>query len=114
FDSVTKYGLQLALMLPTLLAAERIAIRADLRWGKAKDPVTFHLERRGASTPDEPARLPDEVAALVEQFQAPRSGWTARPADTVFDLPGVGICVPDLRFDHTTGARVFLEVLGYW
>jgi len=114
FDSVTKYGLQLALMLPTLLAAERIAIQAQLRWGKSKAPVTFNLERRGAPGSDEPARLPDEVAALVEQFQTPREGWTVQPADAIFDLPGVGLCVPDLRFEHASGARIFLEVLGYW
>ena len=114
FDSVTKYGLQLALMLPTLLAAERIAIQADLRWGKAKAPVSFNLERKSAPAGDEPARLPDEVATVLDQFQAPRDGWTARPADAVFDLPGVGICIPDLCFTHTSGLRVFLEVLGYW
>jgi predicted nuclease of restriction endonuclease-like RecB superfamily len=114
FDSVTKYGLQLALMLPTLLAAERIAIQADLRWGKAKAPVTFSLERKGTAPSDDPARLPDEVAALLEQFQAARDGWTARSADSVFDLPGVGICVPDLCFTHSSGAQIFLEVLGYW
>jgi len=114
FDSVTKYGLQLALMLPTLLAAERIAIKADLRWGKAKAPVTFSLERKGTPASDDPARLPDEVATVLEHFQTPRDGWTARPADSVFDLPGVGICVPDLCFTHPSGAPIFLEVLGYW
>lgn len=115
FDSVTKYGLQLALMLPTLLAADRIAIQADLRWGKAKTPVRFDLEHRGApGGPDEPARLPDEVSALLESFQSPRGGWTAQPADAVFDLPGVGLSVPDLRFTHKSGSQIFLEVLGYW
>ena len=30
-------------------------------------------------------------------------------------MPGVGLCVPDLVFDHaTTGERVYLEVLGFW
>ena len=141
FDSVTKYGLQLALMLPSLLAADRLALQAQLRWGKARAPVTFNFERKGTaerkgerkgtaerkgelerqgSTPDPVApaddqvRLPDEVAALLESFQSPRDGWTAQPADAVLDLPGVGLCVPDIRFTHASGAHVFLEVLGYW
>ena len=120
FDSVTKYGLQLALMLPALLAADRIAIQAQLRWGKARSPVTFNFERKadldrnGSTASDDPARLPDEVAALLDSFQSARDGWTAQPADTVLDLPGVGLCVPDLRFSHQSGAHVFLEVLGYW
>jgi predicted nuclease of restriction endonuclease-like RecB superfamily len=115
FDSVTKYGLQLALMLPSLLGADRIAIQADLRWGKSKSPVKFNLERKGSpSDRADAAHPPEEVAALLEAFQTPRDGWTAQPADTVLDLPGVGLCVPDVRFTHTSGTHIFLEVLGYW
>jgi predicted nuclease of restriction endonuclease-like RecB superfamily len=115
FDSVTKYGLQLALMLPTLLAAERIAIQADLRWGKARTPVKFNLERKGSgAVAAEAVHPPDEVQGLLDTFQTARDGWTAQPADTVLDLPGVGLCVPDVRFTHDSGAAIFLEVLGYW
>jgi predicted nuclease of restriction endonuclease-like RecB superfamily len=115
FESVTKYGLQLALMLPALLAADRLVLQADLRWGKARAPVRFSLEHRGADSADaDPVRLPDEVAALLEAFADGRDGWSAQPADAVLDLPGVGLCVPDLRFSHRSGARIFLEVLGYW
>jgi predicted nuclease of restriction endonuclease-like RecB superfamily len=115
FESVTKYGLQLALMLPALLAADSLALQADLRWGKARAPVSFKLEHRGDPSRDgEPVRLPDEVSGLLEAFGDGRDGWSARPADTVLDLPGVGLCVPDLRFTHRSGVSVFLEVLGYW
>ena len=58
--------------------------------------------------------MPYEVGALLDAFAAGREGWTAQPADSVLDLPGVGLCIPDLRFTHRTGASVFLEVLGYW
>jgi uncharacterized protein len=115
FDSVTKYGLQLALMLPSLLGADRIAIQADLRWGKARAPVRFSLERKGTPTGgSEPVHHPDEVQGLLDTFQSARDGWTAQPADTVLDLPGVGLCVPDVRFTHVSGTAIFLEVLGYW
>lgn len=115
FESVTKYGLQLALILPALLQADRLRLQADIRWGKARDPCHFALERqRQRGTAAEPARLPDEVAALLSQFESGRGGWRAEPADKVIDLPGVGLCVPDLRFSHDAGAEVFLEVLGYW
>lgn len=115
FDSVTKYGLQLAMMLPSLLAADRVAIQADLRWGKARTPVKFNLERNGSgSDTADAAHHPDEVQGLLDSFQKARDGWTAQPAETVLDLPGVGLCVPDVRFTHESGAAVFLEVLGYW
>jgi uncharacterized protein len=115
FESVTKYGLQLAMMLPALLAADRLSLEADLRWGKAKTPLKFSLEQKKAEArDDERARLPDEVEALLEAFAEQREGWRAAPADKVLDLPGVGLCVPDLCFTHQSGASVFLEVLGYW
>jgi uncharacterized protein len=115
FDSVTKYGLQLALMLPALLGADRIALQADLRWGKSRTPVKFSLERRGTALEGaDPTHLPEEVAALLQTFHSARDGWTAQPADAVLDLPGVGLCIPDVRFTHRSGAQIFLEVLGYW
>jgi uncharacterized protein len=115
FESVTKYGLQLALILPTLLSAERLELEAELRWGKAKTPLKFLLEHTGEGNDREGrARLPDEVEALLAAFAEPREGWSARPAEKVLNLPGVGLCVPDLRFQHQSGHVIFLEVLGYW
>jgi uncharacterized protein len=37
------------------------------------------------------------------------------PAGAILDLPGVGLCVPDLVFEHDrTGECVYLEVMGFW
>jgi len=115
FDSVTKYGLQLALTLPVLLAAQSLELEAKLRWGKAKTPLNFLLSRKTPHPEHEGrARLPDEVEALLEAFGAVRDGWKAEPAERILNLPGVGLCIPDIRFTHRTGAVIFLEVLGYW
>jgi predicted nuclease of restriction endonuclease-like RecB superfamily len=115
FESVTKYGLKLAMMLPALLQADRLELSAEVKWGKQRAPCTFFLDqKRARKTNGERARLPDEVEALLSAFDKPRSGWRAAPADKVLDLPGVGLCVPDLRFSHDDGAEVFLEVMGYW
>jgi uncharacterized protein len=115
FESVTKYGLQLALLLPALLQADRLELEAQLRWGKARTPLTFPLSQRSSEAPDpEEARLPDEVEALRAAFEPERDGWRAEPAQQILNLPGMGLCVPDLRFVHRQGAVVFLEVLGYW
>jgi predicted nuclease of restriction endonuclease-like RecB superfamily len=115
FESVTKYGLQLALLLPALLQADRLELEAQLRWGKARSPLRFVLSQRTPLQPDAGrARLPDEVEALLEAFQGGREGWTAAPADQILNLPGIGLCVPDLRFCHRSGEVILLEVLGYW
>lgn len=116
FESVTKYGLQLALALPALRECDAFALQADVRWGAARTPLSFRLAGGcgGAAAVGE-ARLPDEVAALVEAVRAAGTPWQVAPAAAILDLPGVGLCVPDLVFEHQgTGECVYLEVMGYW
>jgi predicted nuclease of restriction endonuclease-like RecB superfamily len=115
FSSATKYGLELALALPALLACDRYRILANLRWGKERAPLTFSLAGSGRAERQELARLPDEVEALVARFAALSSAWDVEPASDILELPGIGLCVPDLRFTaRETGEIVYLEVLGYW
>ena len=116
FRSVTKYGLQLALLLPAIQACERWSIAAEVMWGAQRKPLSFALSGTTArpGPPDAPA-LADDVAALVARFADRDGPWQAAPASDILDLPGVGLCVPDLVFTHRdSGARVYLEVLGFW
>ncbi|MEM7203715.1 MAG: DUF790 family protein [Planctomycetota bacterium] len=114
FRSVTKYGLQLALLLPSLERCRRFELRADVLWGPQRRPVTFAIDGGRDQAEACPVRLPDEVATLVQQFERLRSDWRAAPATCLLDLQGVGLCVPDLTFVHGSGAHVHLEVMGYW
>ncbi|HKO51410.1 MAG TPA: DUF790 family protein [Polyangiaceae bacterium] len=113
FESVTKYGLELALLLPALEACDSVQLVADLRWGKKRDQLSFSLALTQARSIDEsPPR--DEVQALIEAF-AENEGWRAELAQEVLDLPGIGLCVPDLCFTNlATGELVLCEVLGFW
>jgi predicted nuclease of restriction endonuclease-like RecB superfamily len=55
------------------------------------------------------------VVELLEGIRALGAGYEAGPADRIFDLPGIGVCVPDLRLVRVSdGAEAFVEVLGYW
>jgi predicted nuclease of restriction endonuclease-like RecB superfamily len=115
FESVTKYGLQLALVLPALDECGAFRLEADVRWGKQREPLKFRAEAERKRARATPARLPDEVEALVSGLEAVRGPWRVAPAGELLDLPGVGICVPDLAFEHgETGETVYLEVLGFW
>ncbi len=115
FESVTKYGLSLALSLSALASCGKWELSADLRWGIARTPLVFRLQgdtRRGEPLPD---RLPDEVEALLARFDAADGAWSASRAEDVLDLPGIGVCVPDLAFtNRASGEVVYLEVLGFW
>jgi len=113
FESVTKYGLELALLLPALEACDSAKLSADLRWGKKREALKFALDltRVGAFEPTPPR---DEIRCLLEAF-AEAEGWRAEPAQEVLDLPGIGLCVPDLCFtNQRTGEQVLCEVLGFW
>jgi predicted nuclease of restriction endonuclease-like RecB superfamily len=114
FESVTKYGLALALSLPALAACGRHRIEADVRWGKERLPLRFVSE--GVSRGDDrvPARLSEETEALRARI-AERPGWKVEVADTIIDLAGVGACVPDLLVTHRASRKkAFVEVMGYW
>jgi hypothetical protein len=129
FSAVTKYGLQLALVLPALQLCDEWALEARVLWGKDRAPLRFSLSgrvpRRGARSKARLAahehehegegELPDEVVDLVKAFRALDAGWAVMPASEVLDVPGHGVCIPDLQFvNGETGEVVYLEVMGFW
>lgn len=116
FDSVTKYGLKLALLLGDLRACDRFELEADVRWGKAREPLVFKLEGGASARAQLPLeeRLPEEVATLLTALRDNARGFRVTVAQTVLDLPGVGLCIPDLEFRRDGSEPVYLEVLGYW
>jgi len=118
FESATRYGLQLALALPALCAAGASAIQADVRWGKERTPLSFRFDPASAGVPADDgaaARLPDEVAALRAAVAELDGPWRASPSTKILDLPGVGLCVPDLEFRRPGRSQpVYLEVMGFW
>jgi uncharacterized protein len=118
FESVSRYGLALALAYPAIAACGRWSLEAEVRWGKERRPLTFVA---GGKAPDADAAelvpMADDVAALLAELQASSAGtrWQARPAETIVDLPGLGTVVPDLELvDAQTGRSVLVEVLGFW
>jgi uncharacterized protein len=121
FESVTKYGLRLALVLPALRELDSWSLVADVRWGKAREELLFRLSSKDAAerpaTNEEP-HLSDEVRALLEGVQALRAGgspWRAEAATVLLDHVGLGVCIPDLVLhDDRGGEPVFVEVLGFW
>jgi len=112
FDQVTKYGLQLALMLPAILDCDEVDLEATVVWGKKRDRLRFRMSHRGTGA-SASAPLPEEVEALLEAFGSGKRAWSVDPARVILQLPGEGLCVPDLLF-RKGKHEVYLEVLGYW
>jgi predicted nuclease of restriction endonuclease-like RecB superfamily len=116
FDAVQRYGLKLALFLPHLLACPRFELRAEVLWGKAKEPRTFDLSSKdGLAGGALPVTSAPDLSTFIESFAKLGSEWQVRPSDQLFALPGEVVCVPDLVFEsEETGEQVFLEVFGFW
>src|SRR5262249_36192372 len=131
FESATKYGLQLAMALPALGACDAFSLEAEVRWGRERERLMFRCggeraagaaaspspspsDAGGAPDEDGRARLPDEVEALRAAVADLGGPWRARPSTRILDLPGVGVCVPDLELRRDGAPAVYLEVLGFW
>jgi predicted nuclease of restriction endonuclease-like RecB superfamily len=126
FESVTRYGLALALLLPALEECDKLALVAEIRWGQRREPLVFrHIVDR-TSRAAEAARaingpvpastgVRDDVAELMAGFAALDTPWRAQESDEILDLPGIGVCIPDLVFSRPgKRERIYFEALGFW
>lgn len=127
FDAVTRYGLRLALLLPALRALESWSLVADVRWGHAREPLVFRLaskptkakRRKDADVARAEAKaevhLADDVRALLDDLKKIPSRFDVRAATELLDVPGFGVCIPDLTLVPKDGGEpVHVEVLGFW
>jgi predicted nuclease of restriction endonuclease-like RecB superfamily len=113
FESVTKYGQKMAMVLPVLEGCEAWTLEADVRWGKARLPLTYRTTGgTGLPVVDEPP-MPDDIDALLRAFSELGSSWRVASSHVVLDLPGVGLAVPDLVFTRGND-KVYFEALGFW
>lgn len=118
FESVTKYGVRFALLLPALRELDDWSLVADVRWGKERTPLVFRTSAKdtpslGVRGPAE-AHLSGDVRELLEDLGRAKTPFRAKPASALLDLPGVGICVPDLVLEQDGMRPVYVEILGYW
>ena len=109
FSATNKYGLQMALFLPTLLLCDDFRLDAELRWGPKREPRTFHLEveRRPGLAPGRHRHLrPGRAGAFLDRFRQVAPAWEVSESTEVIELGREGVWVPDYRFVHkATGDR---------
>jgi len=118
FQASTRYGLQMASFLPTLLHFDGWTLNARLLWGRRRQARRFRLSPETGLRPF--TRLtgqwqPEELTFLPQQFAKLKGPWTiSRDAD-VIPLGGQGLLVPDYAFENEeTGRKIFMEVVGFW
>jgi len=122
-DAVTKYGLQMALIVPALRAAGDFELSADLQWGHGRERTKFHCSHHARTDKvgdreqaESPNSGPEELERLTADLSQLLSKFKVEPASALIDLPGVGLSLPDLTFTDrdNPSCRIHLELLGYW
>ncbi len=115
FDSAAKYGLELALTLPALEACDELEIAAVVQLRDGGRPLTFRHRVSGRDGGRQSPQLRDDVKELLDALNAPGSGVRARVSQVILELPGLGLCVPDLTLEVEGSAEpVYIELLGFW
>lgn len=110
--SSTRAGLRFAQVIRALISAGAHELEADVLWGKTKRPLTFrHTVIEKLSDPNQ-AEPRSELQELRESEVFEGSGYIARPAERIFHLPGIGVCVPDLEFVRPGEDPTYFELLG--
>ncbi len=117
FSSTQKYGLQLALFLPTLLHCKAFEMQATIRWGTDRKEKSFTLSGTdGLRThlADFGVYTPPELQMFAESFAEKVKGWTIAADPHPLSLPD-GVWVPDFKLTQAkTGQEVFVEIFGFW
>ena len=117
FSSTQKYGLQLALFLPTLLHCKAFDLKASVRWGTERKEKHFALSATDglrSHTPDFGVYTPPELRQFAESFAAKVKGWVIATDPQPVPLDD-GVWVPDFKLTQpATGKDVYVEIFGFW
>lgn len=114
FESVTKYGLSLALLVPDLLGFSETKISAEVRWGKERRPLHFETSLQGIGDGVATTGVRDDIQALIAQLRRKKTPFEVSLNREIFDIPGVGLCIPDIKLSAPGRQDVYVEVLGFW
>lgn len=117
FSSTQKYGLQLAVFLPTVLQCKEFDLTAVVRWGVQRKEKEFCLDSRQglrSHTVDHGDYIPAELLMFVEMFRKNGEGWEIALEPTVLSI-GTSFWAPDVVIvDKKSGKKVYIEILGFW
>lgn len=116
FVNPVRYGLRLALALPSLASFPTCELTAEVRVGAKRERRSFLWTRPSRLPLRAPSAAPnDDVASLLARLSAHGGPWRVTPAQELLHLPGQMVCAPDLCFEHeSSGDVIYLEVLGLW
>lgn len=112
-----KYGLQLAMFLPAIVAMEGWSIEAEIKQ-KGHRATTLSLDHNTVLKShynNLDAYRPDEFKAFAAEFRKTTKEWSLSEKTAPIDLGGQNILVPDFTFKHKASKKtVHLELFHRW
>ncbi|MEM1250955.1 MAG: DUF790 family protein [Cyanobacteria bacterium P01_H01_bin.21] len=124
FKASTRYGLDIAKLVPAILHVTRWHLNAALQW---KDSYTKALSEKSYTLDSEcdlvshypPGKPYDSMveSAFAERWnglvQKGKTQWQLEREVELIPIPG-SVMIPDFRLVHPDGRVYLLEIVGYW
>ncbi|MBD1871410.1 DUF790 family protein [Cyanobacteria bacterium FACHB-471] len=120
FKPSTRYGLDIAKLIPALLHVTKWSLTAELQirdsYTNAKKTRRFSLNSDcGLVTHYPPGKPYDSMLeeSFADRWDALKSEWTLEREVDLIPIPG-SVMIPDFRLVHPDGRDFLLEIVGYW
>jgi uncharacterized protein len=120
FKASTRYGVDIAKLVPAILHVTRWQLTAQLQW---KNPYTQTLQEKSYSLSDRcdlvshypPGKPYDSMLeqAFAEKWANTKTEWMLEREVDLIPIPG-SVMIPDFRLVHPDGRVYLLEIVGYW
>ena len=124
FKASTRYGLDIAKLVPAILHVTRWQLDATLQWKdsytKSVSQKSYSLDANCALVSHYPPGKPYDSmleAAFADRWQAlvekGKTLWQLEREVDLIPIPG-SVMIPDFRLVHPDGRVYLLEIVGYW
>jgi predicted nuclease of restriction endonuclease-like RecB superfamily len=120
FKPSTRYGLDIAKLIPALLHVTKWSLTAELQirdsYTNAKKLRRFSLNAGcGLVTHYPPGKPYDSMLeeSFADRWDALNSEWKLEREVDLIPIPG-SVMIPDFRLVHPDGRDFLLEIVGYW
>ena len=120
FKPSTRYGLDIAKLIPALLHVTKWNLAAELQikdtYTKAEKLRRFALDSDcGLVSHYPPGKTYDSMLeqSFGDRWDALGSEWRLEREVDLIPIPG-SVMIPDFRLVHPDGRSVLLEIVGYW
>ena len=120
FKASTRYGVDIAKLIPAILHVTRWQLSAKLQW---KNPYTKLEQEKTFSLADTcdlvshypPGKPYDSMLeqAFAEKWAKTKTDWQLEREVDLIPIPG-SVMIPDFRLVHPDGRVFLLEIVGYW